>query len=143
MRPTAHQAIEYVVGLLLVYGAAHVPSNEATIELGVALACGVLAAISPGRLAIRSVLGRRSRRVGDAVVALGAVGGAVAARHELLAVAPLVFAAVILVKLALTPPFESEPRAPLLPNVESVQPHLNRAARVAGTFVRNRRNQKR
>ena len=143
MRPTEQQAIEYVVGLLLVYGAAHVPSDEATIELGVALACGALAAVSPGRLALRPLLGRRSRRVGDAVVAAIAIGGAVAARHELLAVAPLVVVAVILVKLALTPPFETEPRAPVLPSVESVQPHLNRAARVAGTFVRNRRNRKR
>ena len=143
MRPTAHQAIEYVVGLLLVYGAAHVAANEATVELGVALACGVLAAISPGRLAIRQLLGRRSRRVGDAVVAALAIGGAAASRHELLAVAPLVFVALIMVKLALTPPFETEPRAPLLPSAEAVQPHINRAARVAGTFVRNRRNQKR
>ena len=142
VRPTAQQAIEYILGLLLVYGAVHVSESAAIVELAVAFVCVLLAATSPGKLAVRRLLGPRSRRVGDAVVGAGALAGAIATHDEALAVAPLLFAGAVLMKLALTRPFVAEPSGPLLPTIEAVQPHLNRAARLAGTLVRNRRNQK-
>ena len=140
MRPTAHQAIEYCVALLLVYAAIHL--NEAALALFVvALVCATLAAVSPGRLAIRPVLGHRLRRFGDGLVALGAIGAALlAADGDVLAILPLVIAALVLARVALTTPLVIEKTAPTRSTpLADVQPRVNQVARAAGIFVRNRR----
>jgi hypothetical protein len=143
MRPTAHQAIEYFVALLLVYTAIHL--NEGALALFVvALVCAALGAVSPGRMAFRPVLGHRLRRIGDLLVAVGAVVAAVTlADGDMLAIVPLVVAAIVLVRVAFTTPMVVVKVASTRPSpLDQVQPHVNQVARAAGIFVRNRRARK-
>jgi hypothetical protein len=144
MRPTAHQAIEYCVALLLVYTAIHL--NEGAIALFVvALVCAALGAVSPGRLAVRPLLGHSLRRVGDGLVAVGAVVAACTlADGDMLAIVPLVIVAVVLLRVAFTTPLVvvPAPRPPRPSPIDQVQPHVNQVARAAGIFVRNRRARK-
>ena len=142
MRPTAHQAAEYLVALLLVYGAMHASGSPALAAVGVAAASAGLATISRGRLAVRPLLGPKLHRAGDAIVAIAAVVAAVAVRDTLAAVIPLAIAAIVLVRLTFTVPYEPEPRPPSPPIADRVQPQLNQAARAAGIFVRNRRQRR-
>ena len=141
MNPTSHQATEYTLALLLVYGALHSTDASSALLFGLAAVLALVAAVSPGRLGWRSWLGHRSRRVMDIVVAVGAVAAALAVtRDEWSATTVLVITAVVLARVAFSPrPGPAPPPTPRSSRLDAVQPKINQAARVAGVFVRNRR----
>jgi hypothetical protein len=141
MNATSHQATEYTLALLLVYGALHSSDGSSAVLFGLAAALALVAAVSPGRLGWRSWLGRRSRRVMDALLAAAVAAAAVAVtRDEWSATIVLVITALVLGRLALSPkPAAPPPPTPRSSRLDAVQPKINQAARVAGVFVRNRR----
>src|SRR5947209_3144230 len=73
LNATAHQVLEYLVAAVLAYTAAHYPNGSAVALVALAAVIAALAAISPGHLAVRPLLGHRARRIADVVVAVAAV----------------------------------------------------------------------
>jgi hypothetical protein len=141
MHPTPHQGVEYIMGLLLFYAAVHRTGASAGALAGGGFAILVVAAISPGRLAARTLLGPRARRAADLALAAGAaVLIALFTRSDLQATLPLIVVGLVLLRLGLSrrPPPADRTRSPSRP-LDSAQPTINRVARAAGIFVRNRR----
>jgi hypothetical protein len=155
LAPTVHQAVEYVVGLLLAYTAIHRTASTTVALFAVAAGAIGIALLSPGALGVRPVFSHRVRRAADVVLALLGVAATIAVtRVDLFATGPLLLAALIFVRLGvsrLPQPVVRRPRRrqnkPSRPSVATraghmvgdIQPLMNRTARAAGTFVRNRR----
>ena len=133
--PTVHQLIEYAVSGLLLYVAIHRTGPSAAALIVVAAVCGLLAALSPGALALRELFGPVSRRIGDMALVVGCLMAAVVAHHDLVAVIPLVVAACVLARLGLS----RVPPARRSTVLEDLQPAIDRTARAAGAFVRSHR----
>ena len=151
--PTAHQAVEYLLGLLLAYSAIR-RSGSTTIALFiVAVGSTTVAVLSPGRLGLRQWFNHRARRIADLVLAACCVVAVGVTRVDVIATGSLLLTALVLMRLGL-----SRIPAPIMrrqrhdggvngPSVArragqmvgDVQPLINRTARVAGVFVRNRR----
>lgn len=146
-----------MLGLLLAYAAIHDNGATTASLFAIAVATVVVGLLSPGALGLRSVLNHRVRRIADVVLAVVCVVTAIGVtRLDLAATGPLLLVALVLVRLgrSRTPEVrvrrrreQSDPSGPSLARragqmVGDVQPLLNRAARAAGVFVRNRRAQR-
>jgi hypothetical protein len=149
---TFHQAVEYLVGLCLAYVALRANSGSSLIMLGVAATLFLVAALSPGGLGWRLVLGVRMHRVADIGLAVGCVALSILVTgSDLFATIPLLAVAAVLVRLGLGRRQTQSGTETQQPSVAAgrdrageamgpLQPVLNRTARAAGIFIRNRRS---
>jgi hypothetical protein len=142
LSPTGHQVLEYLVAAVLAYTATHYPNGSAVALLALAAVIAALAAISPGHLAVRPLLGHRARRIADVVVAVAAATVVLTVTTtDLLPSVVLGGSALTLVRLALSS-VPSTSTATDRHVARELQPAVNRAARAAGGLVRAWRSSK-
>ena len=154
LHATAHQGLEYLVAAVLAYTATHYPSGSAPALLAVAVVVAVVAAISPGHLAVRPLFGHRARRAADAVIAAAASAVVITlTTTDLLPSVVLAGSAAILARLALSSIPSTASRTATARAASTsmtrrqhlgrdLQPALNRGARAAGVLVRTWRSNK-
>src|SRR5438874_12980598 len=97
--PTAHQAVEYLLGLMLAYSAIRRTGSSTSALFVIAVLAATVATLSPGMLGVRRLLSHRGRRLADVVLAGSCIAAAVAVtRADVVATGPLLLAAIVLVR---------------------------------------------